>query len=112
MFAYIFQVFGVEKMSERQPLQILLKSINNVVQVKLKDGKTFQGRLSHCDSYMNLCLTSAEELDGDEPIARYGEVFIRGNNILFIKPDAGALDFAEEPKEKEKEKGKEVKGKK
>lgn len=91
-------------MSERQPLQILLKSINNVVQVKLKDGKTFKGRLSHCDSYMNLCLTSAEELDGDDPVARYGEVFIRGNNILFIKPDAEALDFTEtEPKEKVKE---------
>ncbi|MHA1578770.1 MAG: LSM domain-containing protein [Candidatus Freyarchaeota archaeon] len=82
-------------MSERQPLQILMKSINNVVQVKLKDGKTFKGRLSHCDTYMNLCLTGAEELDGDEPIARYGEVFIRGNNILFIKPDAEALDFPE-----------------
>lgn len=91
----------LKNMSERQPLQILLKSINNVVQVKLKDGKTFKGRLSHCDTYMNLCLTSAEELDGDDPVARYGEVFIRGNNILFIKPDAEALDFSEpEPKEK------------
>ncbi|MGQ9720693.1 MAG: LSM domain-containing protein [Candidatus Jordarchaeum sp.] len=96
-------------MSERQPLQILLKSINNVVQVKLKDGKTFQGRLTHCDSYMNLCLTSAEELDGEQPIAKFGEVFIRGNNILFIKPDAGALDFLEY---ESKEKPKDIKAKK
>lgn len=74
-------------MSGSQPLAVLQKAVNNLILVKLKDGRTIQGRLSHIDSYMNLCLTNAEELDEDGPIARYGEVFIRGNNILFIKPD-------------------------
>ncbi len=74
-------------MSGSQPLTMLQKAINNLILVKLKDGRTIQGRLSNIDAYMNLCLTNAEELDEDGPIARYGEVFIRGNNILFIKPD-------------------------
>ncbi|MHA1238809.1 MAG: LSM domain-containing protein [Candidatus Odinarchaeia archaeon] len=72
---------------ERQPLKLLTKALNNLVLVKLKNKKEFRGRLVEMDVYMNLVLSSAEEIDGDKPVARYGEVFIRGNNILFIKPD-------------------------
>ena len=45
---------------------------------------------------MNLVLTSAEELEKDgRPISKYGEIFIRGNNILFIKPDYTKLEREE-----------------
>ena len=77
-------------MAERQPLKLLLRSINNIVLVKLKDGREYKGRLIEMDNYMNLVLSGAEEIENDEYTARFGEVFIRGNNILFIKPDVTA----------------------
>jgi small nuclear ribonucleoprotein (snRNP)-like protein len=35
--------------------------------------------------YMNLTLADADELDEDETKAKYGQVLIRGNNILWIQ---------------------------
>lgn len=77
---------------ERDPLKTLKKSVNNKVLVRLKTGNEYIGRLLETDAYMNLVLTEAEELEGGVAIARFGEVFIRGNNILFIKPDITALE--------------------
>ncbi len=80
-----------EDKTERNPLKILKRSVNNTILVKLKDGHEFSGRLTEADSYMNLVISEAEELENGEAIARFGEVFIRGNNILYIKPDMTAL---------------------
>lgn len=82
-------------MVERQPLKILQKSVNNLILIRLKDGKEYKGYLVETDAYMNLVLSSAEELENGVPMAKFGEVFIRGNNILFIKPDVSALDSDE-----------------
>ena len=79
---------GRETKKERNPLNILNRAVSNMVLVRLKDGREYIGRLLETDVYMNLVLTDAEELERDgRPISKYGEVFIRGNNILFIKPD-------------------------
>ncbi len=78
--------------NDRNPLKMLTKSVNNLVLIRLKDGKEFRGYLVETDTYMNLVLSSAEELKDGQPIAKFGEAFIRGNNILFIKPDLSALD--------------------
>jgi small nuclear ribonucleoprotein len=86
---------GGKFMAERQPLKLLLRSINNIVLVKLKDGREYKGRLIEMDNYMNLVLSGAEEIENDEHTARFGEVFIRGNNILFIKPDVTASSSEE-----------------
>jgi len=72
---------------ERQPIKLLAKALNNLVLVKLKNKKEFIGRLIEMDMYMNIVLSSAEEIEEGKPVARYGEIFIRGNNILYIKPD-------------------------
>ena len=80
---------------EKDPLKLLAKSINNVVLVKLKNGLEYKGRLIEVDNYMNLVLSSAEEVEEGEPKAKYGEIFIRGNNILFIKPDITETDWEE-----------------
>jgi len=77
---------------ERQPLKLLSKALNNLVLVKLKNKKEYVGRLTEMDVYMNIVLAEAEEIEDDKPIARYGEIFIRGNNILYIKPDV-TLDW-------------------
>jgi U6 snRNA-associated Sm-like protein LSm6 len=37
-----------------------------------------------CDNYMNILLEGAEELKNSKPVANYGNIFIRGNNILYI----------------------------
>ncbi|MHA1143974.1 MAG: LSM domain-containing protein [Candidatus Helarchaeota archaeon] len=73
------------------PLKLLNQSKNNRVLIRLKDGKEYKGYLIETDSYMNLVLSKAEEIKDDKPIAKFGEMFIRGNNILFIKPDESAI---------------------
>jgi len=45
----------------------------------------YRGRMNNVDSYMNLILLDAEEFNGANPVANYGKVVIRGNNVLFIK---------------------------
>ncbi|MHA1732921.1 MAG: LSM domain-containing protein [Promethearchaeota archaeon] len=75
-------------MAERIPLKVLIKSVNSLVLIRLKDGTEYKGRLKRCDSYMNLIVENATELYDGEPVSKYGEIFVRGNNILFIKPDA------------------------
>ena len=72
---------------ENQPIKTLRKAIDGIVLIKLKDGKEYRGRLKEIDVYMNLVLEGAEELEDGKPTAKYGEVLIRGNNILYIKPD-------------------------
>ena len=72
---------------ERQPIKLLSKALNNLILVKLKNKKEFVGRLTEMDVYMNIVLSNAEEIEDNKPVARYGEIFIRGNNILYIKPD-------------------------
>ncbi len=76
--------------AEKMPIKALEQHLNNVVSIKLKDQRIFRGRLTRCDVYMNLTLGDAEELDytdeGQSEIkAKYGEILLRGNNILWIQ---------------------------
>jgi small nuclear ribonucleoprotein len=63
----------------------LQRSINKKVAVRLKSEIEYKGRMNNVDSYMNLILTDAEEFNGNDVLANYGKVVIRGNNVLFIK---------------------------
>ena len=67
------------------PIKALELQLNDIVSIKLKDLRIFRGRLTRCDMYMNLTLVDAEELEDDETKAKYGQVLIRGNNILWIQ---------------------------
>jgi small nuclear ribonucleoprotein len=53
--------------------------------VRLKNEIEYRGKMNNVDSYMNLILLDAEEFNGSDPIANYGKVVIRGNNVLFIR---------------------------
>jgi small nuclear ribonucleoprotein len=55
------------------------------VAVRLKSEIEYKGRMNNVDSYMNLILTDAEEFNGNDVMANYGKVVIRGNNVLFIR---------------------------
>lgn len=68
----------------KKPLNILVKQLNSYVGVTLKNNIEFRGIMVHCDNYMNIILDSAEEYDGDKPVANYGRVLVRGSNILYI----------------------------
>jgi len=67
------------------PIKALEQQLNDIVSVKLKDQRIFRGRLTRCDMYMNLTLADAEELEDDNIKAKYGQVLVRGNNILWIQ---------------------------
>jgi len=67
------------------PIKALEQQLDGVVSIKLKDQRIFRGRLTRCDMYMNLTLADAEELENEETRAKYGQVLIRGNNILWIQ---------------------------
>nr|MDO8084710.1 U6 snRNA-associated Sm-like protein LSm6 [Candidatus Sigynarchaeum springense] len=75
----------------KKPLDILQRSIGSEIVVRLKDGTEYNGELVECDSYMNMILSKAIELNNGQQVARYGEIFIRGNNILYIKPSNAIL---------------------
>ncbi|MEM0314467.1 MAG: LSM domain-containing protein, partial [Archaeoglobaceae archaeon] len=44
-------------------------------------------RLEGVDEYMNLFLTNAMECKGDEKIRNLGEIILRGNNVVLIRPE-------------------------
>jgi small nuclear ribonucleoprotein len=69
----------------KRPLNVLQRSLNRKVAVRLKSEIEYRGKMSNVDSYMNLILVDAEEFDGSDLMANYGKVVIRGNNVLFIK---------------------------
>ena len=61
-----------------------MKNLNKDISVKLKNGVEYRGRMVKCDSYMNIILEGASEFYESNCIAKYGDIFIRGNNILYI----------------------------
>ena len=76
--------------AEKMPIKALEQNLDEIVSIKLKDQRIFRGRLTRCDVYMNLTLADAEELvpgeDGTlDAKAKYGEILLRGNNILWIQ---------------------------
>jgi small nuclear ribonucleoprotein len=75
----------------KNPLQILQNSQGSVILLRLKDGTEYKGLLKEIDAYMNMILEDATEMIDNLPVAKYNEIFIRGNNLLFIKPDASQL---------------------
>ncbi len=75
----------------KNPLNILQNAQNSIILLRLKDGTEYKGLLKEIDAYMNMILENATELMEGQPIAKYNEIFIRGNNLLFIKPDASQI---------------------
>lgn len=75
----------------KNPLQILQNSQGSTILLRLKDGTEYRGLLKEIDAYMNMILEQATEIIDDLPVAKYNEIFIRGNNLLFIKPDASQI---------------------
>lgn len=75
-------------MSGQRPLDLLERSIDQSVLVKLKGGRGLRGKLKGFDQHMNLILEEAVELvevesDQSKPL---GTVVVRGDNVIIISP--------------------------
>ena len=67
------------------PLKLVYKCLRDNVTVYLKDNTILRGNLLIADPNMNLILEDAEEIDSNNNVKiKYGKIFIRGNNILYI----------------------------
>ena len=75
----------VKKMSRRQnPNDFLKQIIGRLVVVKLNSGVDYRGVLACLDGYMNIALEQTEEYVNGQLKNKYGDAFIRGNNVLYI----------------------------
>lgn len=53
--------------------------------VKLNSGVDYRGVLACLDGYMNIALDQTEEYVNGQLKNKYGDAFIRGNNVLYIE---------------------------
>ncbi len=74
--------------NSRNPLRSLQKRLNDSILIRLKDGTEYKGKLKEYDNFMNVILTDASEFINKEETGKFEEIFVRGNNVLFIIPDA------------------------
>ncbi|EOA28221.1 hypothetical protein CARUB_v10024411mg [Capsella rubella] len=69
-----------------------LKSIRGrLVVVKLNSGVDYRGVLTCLDGYMNIAMEQTEEYVNGQLKNKYGDAFIRGNNVLYISTTQGNL---------------------
>ena len=71
--------------TSKRPLTTLQKNTKKSVTVRLKNDVEYRGKIDNVDSYMNLIMTDAEELKDGKTVEKFGQVILRGNNVLFIK---------------------------
>ncbi|EAS31554.3 U6 snRNA-associated Sm-like protein LSm6 [Coccidioides immitis RS] len=57
------------------------------VTVKLNSGVVYKGELQSIDGYMNIALEKTQEFVNGKLRKSYGDVFVRGNNVLYISAD-------------------------
>jgi U6 snRNA-associated Sm-like protein LSm6 len=89
LFLYIILIYLDIKnliiMSKKQtPSEFLKLIIGRAVVVKLNSGVDYRGILVCLDGYMNIALEQTEEYINGQLKNKYGDAFIRGNNVLYI----------------------------
>ena len=82
---FVSSVRLLSQTTAKRPLSTLQKSVKKTVIVRLKNEVEYKGKMKNVDSYMNLIMTEAEELNGGKTVGKFGRVILRGNNVLFIK---------------------------
>lgn len=69
----------------KKPLNVLVKQMNAKIGIVLKNGYEYRGKMVKCDGHMNILLKGATEYKNGRMIKNYGNVLLRGNNVLWIK---------------------------
>ncbi|KAK9366793.1 hypothetical protein V1509DRAFT_628547 [Lipomyces kononenkoae] len=72
------------ELSRNNPSAFLAQIAGAKVAVKLNSGVEYRGDLQCVDGYMNIALESTEEYVDGVLKNQYGDVFVRGNNVLYI----------------------------
>jgi len=75
----------VSQTTAKRPLTTLQKNTKKSVIVRLKNDVEYKGKIDNVDSYLNLIMSDAEELNDGKTVEKYGRIILRGNNVLFIK---------------------------
>ena len=68
----------------RTPADFLRSIRGRPVRVKLSSGADYRGTLACLDGYMNIAMEQTEEYVAGELKNKYGDAFIRGNNVVYI----------------------------
>lgn len=87
MISNVIENGGALMEPSKKPLNVLTKRLNNFVIITLKNGVEYHGTMVRCDGYMNILLDGASERLNDSLVANYGNVLVRGNNVLYIAID-------------------------
>jgi small nuclear ribonucleoprotein len=75
---------GVIMEPSKKPLNVLVKQLHGNIEVFLKNGCEYKGKMIKCDGHMNILLEGATECKQDQLLTNYGNVLLRGNNVLYI----------------------------
>ncbi|KAK9807854.1 hypothetical protein WJX72_011386 [[Myrmecia] bisecta] len=70
--------------SAKTPADFLKSIKGKPVVVKLNSGVDYRGILACLDGYMNIAMEQTEEYVNGQLKNKYGDAFIRGNNVLYI----------------------------
>jgi small nuclear ribonucleoprotein len=66
--------------------KIFKESVDKIVLVQLKGGKTVRGKLCSFDQHMNLVLEDAEDVTVEDSTKKLGTLIVRGDNIVILSP--------------------------
>jgi len=65
---------------------ILEESLDKIVLVRLKGGRSLRGKLKGFDQHLNLVLEDAEDITDIENTKKLGSIIVRGDNVVIISP--------------------------
>jgi U6 snRNA-associated Sm-like protein LSm6 len=71
------------------PSQFLSGILDSQVKVKLNSGLVYEGHMKSIDGYMNIALERVREIAEGRVQNEFGDLFVRGNNVLYIQPLRG-----------------------
>mmetsp|Transcript_4578 Transcript_4578/g.10163 ORF Transcript_4578/g.10163 Transcript_4578/m.10163 type:complete len:100 (-) Transcript_4578:292-591(-) len=69
---------------KRSPSDFLKAVLGRPVNVRLNTGTDYRGVLACLDGYMNIAMEQTEEYVDGQLKSKYGDCFIRGNNVMYI----------------------------
>ena len=68
----------------KTPGDFLKAVLGRPVVVKLNSGVEYRGILACLDAFMNIALEQTEEYVQGQLKNKYGDCFLRGNNVMYI----------------------------
>ncbi|CAG9462930.1 unnamed protein product [Pedinophyceae sp. YPF-701] len=79
------------KNTPRSPTEFLKAIKGKPVVVKLNSGVDYRGILNCLDGFMNIAMEQTEEYVNGQLKRKYGDCFLRGNNVMYICADMSKI---------------------